>query len=111
MTPEERALLQHVVAGYTLEETEHKLHLAAGQAGLAVRAVYEQFLQLVPKLSDREMELLHFLNKGIPFKQCAEMMGVTEATTKTLAGRAYQKLGASNLQSALYQARVAHLIA
>ena len=109
--PDTLALLQHVAAGYSLEEVESKLHLAAGQAGLGARAVYEQFLQIVPKLSDRETELLSFLNKGIPFKQCAEMMGVTEATTKTLAGRAYQKLGASNLQSALYEARAANLIA
>lgn len=110
-TPETLALLQHVAAGYTLAEVESKLHMAVGQAGQGARAVYDQFLQLGPRLSDREMELLHFLNKGIPFKQCAEMMGVTEATTKTLAGRAYQKLGASNLQSALYEARAANLIA
>ena len=105
------SLLQLVAAGYALAEAESKLQLAPGQAGLLARGVYDQFLKLGPKLSDREMELLHLLNKGILFKQCAEMMGVTEATTKTLAGRAYQKLGASNLQSALYQARAANLIA
>lgn len=105
------SLLQLVAAGYALNEVEEKLQLAPGQAGLLARGVYDQFMKLGPKLSDREMELLHFLNKGIPFKQCADMMGVTEATTKTLAGRAYQKLGASNLQSALYQARAANLIA
>lgn len=110
-SPETLTLLQHVAAGYTLTEVQNKLQLAAGHAGKSVRTVYDKFLQLAPKLSDREMELLHFLNKGIPFKQCAEMMGVTEATTKTLAGRAYQKLGASNLQSALYEARAANLIA
>lgn len=105
------SLLQLVAAGYDFSEAQEKLQLAPGQAGLLARGVYNQFLQRGPKLSDREMELLHLLNKGIPFKQCAEIMGVTEATTKTLAGRAYQKLGASNAQSALYQARAANLIA
>jgi DNA-binding NarL/FixJ family response regulator len=38
-------------------------------------------------------------------------MGVTESTAKTHAARAYQKLGATNLQAALYEARAASLIA
>jgi len=38
------------------------------------------------------------------------LMGVSESTTKTQAARAYEKLGAKNLQSALYEARVAGLI-
>jgi DNA-binding NarL/FixJ family response regulator len=109
--PESRTLLQHIAAGYTLEEAQIKLQFGLKDAGERIRAVYDLFMQLSPKLSDREMELLQYLNKGIPFKQCAEMMGVAEATTKTLAGRAYQKLGASNLQSALYEARVANLLA
>jgi DNA-binding NarL/FixJ family response regulator len=37
-------------------------------------------------------------------------MGVSESTTKTHATRAYQKLGANNLQMALYEARMAGLI-
>jgi DNA-binding NarL/FixJ family response regulator len=105
------AVLQHIAAGYTFAEVEARLNLPPGQAGLHARSAYDHLLQLTPKLSERETELLHFLNRGIPFKQCAAMMGVTEATTKTLAGRAYQKLGATNLQSALYEARAASLIA
>jgi DNA-binding NarL/FixJ family response regulator len=105
------SLLQHVAAGYTCVEAAKLLHLSEHQLGLLVRQVYEYFFCGVPKLSDRELELLSFLNKGIPFKKCADLMGVSESTTKTLAMRAYQKLGANNLQSALYEARAANLIA
>jgi len=106
-----RALLEHVQAGYTSAEAAARLALSAVQAGLMVRSVFDQFLQRGPDLSPRELELLQLLNKGLLFKQCAELMGVSENTTKTQAARAYQKLGASNLQAALYEARAAHLLA
>lgn len=105
------SLLQHIAAGYTLTEAAKLLHLSVHQAGILVRQVYDHFLQRGPNLSSRELELLTLLNKGIPFKQCAALMGVSDSTTKTLAMRAYQKLGATNLQSALYEARAASLIA
>jgi DNA-binding NarL/FixJ family response regulator len=105
-----QALLQHIAAGYTPQEAAHKLNLDTAEAGERIRSVYDCFAQGVPELSPRELELLQLLNKGYTFKQCAELMGVGESTTKTQAARAYEKLGASNLQTALYEARQAGLI-
>ncbi len=106
-----RALLQYIAAGYTSDEAASKLAVPVREAGLKLRQVYDQFFQGGPELSCRELELLTLLNKGIPFKKCAELMGVSESTSKTQAARAYQKLGANNLQAALYEARAANLIA
>jgi DNA-binding NarL/FixJ family response regulator len=105
-----QALLLHVAAGYTTAEAATRLNLHSDQAGRCIRSVYDRFVQPGPNLSPRELELLQLLNKGYPFRKCAELMGVGEATTKTQAARAYQKLGASNLQTALYEARVAGLL-
>lgn len=109
--PQTLTLFQHIAAGYTCAEAAHKLGLPGIDAGLRVRSVYDQLVQRGPGLSSRELELLTLLNKGMPFKKCAELMGVSESTTKTQAARAYQKLGATNLQTALYEARAASLIA
>jgi DNA-binding NarL/FixJ family response regulator len=106
-----RALLQHIAAGYTCSEAATQLALPLAEVGLKLRQVYDQFFQRGPELSCRELELLILLNKGIPFKKCAEVMGVSESTSKTQAARAYQKLGANNLQAALYEARAANLLA
>ena len=104
------ALLLHVAAGYTGTEAAARLNLHPEEAGLRIRSVYDRLLQPGPCLSPRELELLRLLNKGFAFKKCAELMGVSESTTKTQAARAYEKLGASNLQMALYEARQAGLI-
>lgn len=56
-------------------------------------------------LSPRERELLNFLNKGCTFRECAELMNITVPAAKGLAGRAYKKLNAENMQSALFEAR------
>lgn len=98
-------LLRYVAAGYTLEETAVRLNVSPDAIGLQVRALYDRMTVERPSLSPREIQLLHLLNRGYPFKQCAELMGVSESTTKTQASRAYEKLGATNLQSALYEAR------
>lgn len=105
-----RDLLIHIAAGYTAEESAALLSLTPAAAGAAIRSVYDAFLAPVPDLSKRELELLMLLNKGLPFRTCAELMHVSESTTKTQAARAYQKLGATNLQMALYEARAAGLI-
>ncbi len=105
------ALLQHIAAGYTCAEAAIKLELPQSEAGQRLRWVFEQFCKPGPEVSDRELELLTLLNKGHPFKRCADLMGVSESTTKTYAARAYQKLGATNLQAALYEARAANLLA
>lgn len=105
------SLLQHIAAGYTCDEAAPRLGITALQAAKLVRQIYDHFFRSGPNLSSRELELLTLLNKGMSFKQCAVMMDVSESTTKTLATRAYQKLGVNNIQSALYEARVAHLLA
>ena len=105
------SLLQHIAAGYTCAEAAVQTGLTADEVGLRIRQVYDQLYRRGPQLSCRELELLTLLNKGYPFKKCADLMGVSESTTKTQATRAYQKLGATNLQAALYEARAANLIA
>ena len=106
-----RALLEYIAAGYTCAEAAARLALPAAEAGVMVRQVFDQFLQRGPELSPRELQLLQLLNTGLLFKQCAELMGVSESTSRTQAASAYQKPGASNLQAALYEARAANLIA
>lgn len=105
-----QSLLLHIAAGYSIAEAATRLNLTLREAGRYIRDVYNHFVVPVPSLSPRELELLGLLNKGFTFKKCADLMGVSESTSKTQAARAYQKLGASNLQSALYEARMAGLI-
>lgn len=100
-----RTLLRYLAAGYTREETAERLKLSPDTVGRRIRALYDGMVLHRPNLSPREIQLLQLLNRGYPFKKCAELMGVSESTTKTQAARAYEKLGASNLQSALYEAR------
>lgn len=103
-------LLQHLAAGYHVGEAAARMFLSEAEAGQRIRAVYDRFFQSPPSLSPRELELIRLLGKGLTFRQCAQVMGVGEATTKTQASRAYHKLGANNLQSALYEARQAGLL-
>ena len=110
LKPDILKVLQLVAAGYSVPEVSAKLAITDEHIGVMIRSVYGLFLSTAPNLSDREFELLGLLNKGLGFKQCADIMGVSESTTKTTAKRAYQKLGASNLQSALYEARATNLI-
>ncbi len=98
-------LLQLFAAGYTMTEVAERTERAEEEVGVLVRRIFDCFQQPVPDLSPRELELLSLLNRGYPFKKCSELMGVSESTTKTQASRAYEKLGATNLQSALYEAR------
>lgn len=100
-----RNLLRHFAAGYTREEAATRLQKSPDAVGRSVRDLYDRMRLPVPALTPRELQLLQLLNKGYTFKQCAELMGVSESTTKTQAARAYEKLGATNLQSALYEAR------
>lgn len=104
------SLLQYVAAGYTVIEAAAHMALTLAEAGTRLRAVYDALQHKGPELSVRELELLTLLNKGFPFRKCAELMGVSESTTKTQANSAYHKLGASNLQTALYEARAAGLL-
>lgn len=106
-----KTLLQYVAAGYSNAEAASRLSLTGAEAGLILRGIYDELFVPGPELSTRELQLLTLLDKGLLFKRCAELMGVSESTTRTLANRAYQKLGANNLQTALYEARASRLIA
>jgi DNA-binding NarL/FixJ family response regulator len=99
------SLLRWFAAGYTREEVAERLNCSPDAVGRRVRAIYDRMVEPRPNLTPREIQLLRLLDKGFPFKQCAKMMGVSESTTKTQAARAYERLEATNLQSALYKAR------
>lgn len=103
----QREVLLLVAAGYTPAETAARLRLSEDEVGRRLRGVYDQMHRPGPNLSRRELQLLRLLNQGLTFKQCAEAMGVSESTTKTQSARAYEKLGANNLQMALHEARQA----
>jgi len=102
-------LLKLLTAGYSLEEAACRMTLTEQEAARLIGRCYEHIQDLAPGLSNREAELLGLLNQGCSFRQSAEQMNIQESTAKTLAMRAYQKLGASNLQEALYAARREHL--
>lgn len=103
----QREVLLLVAAGYTPAETAARLRLSEDEVGRRLRGVYDQLHRPGPNLSRRELQLLRLLNQGLTFKQCAEVMRVSESTTKTQSARAYEKLGANNLQMALHEARQA----
>jgi DNA-binding NarL/FixJ family response regulator len=107
---ESRNVLLHIATGYTVAETSIKLGMSVTQVGKRIRNIYDQLLQPGPTLSARELELLQLRNKGFTYQQCAELMGITECSCKELGSRAHLKLGATNLQTALYEARLAGLI-
>lgn len=105
-----QSILQYVAAGYTCPEAAEKLKMSSEAVGMLIRGLYDQLVLQGPGLSPRELQLLQLLDEGYPFKKCAELMGVSESTTKTQAARANEKLRAANLQSALYEARQAGLL-
>lgn len=93
-----------VAAGYSMNEISVRTDMVPRAVAQAMRELYRALWENVPRLTPRELELIRLLGKGNGFKQCAALMGVSEATTKTLAARAYAKLGAGNLQTAIYEA-------
>lgn len=104
-----RSVLELLAAGYSLEETADRLVLTEQEVSILIYRCYARIHESTPGLSSREAELLGLLNQGCSFRQSADLMNIQESTAKTLAARAYQKLGASNLQEALYAARREHL--
>lgn len=104
-----RPVLELLAAGYSLAETADRLTLSAQEVAHHICRCYTHIQDATPGLSSREAELLGLLNQGYSFRQGAQQMHIQESTAKTLAARAYQKLGASNLQEALYAARREHL--
>ena len=109
-TPVEVNVMEYIAAGYTTAEVAARLSLSDQEVAKVLRGVYNGLLHQGPSLSGREMDVLVLLNKGHTFKECANLLGVSESTIKTHATNVYEKLGVSNLQSALYEARVASLV-
>lgn len=104
-----RAMLELIAAGYSGDEAATRLGISEQAAFALIGKCYEFIQESSPGLSSREAELLVLLNQGCSFRQSAERMSIQECTAKTLAARAYQKLGANNLQEALYAARREHI--
>lgn len=104
-----RAMLELIAAGYSGGEASTRLGISEHAAFSMIGKCYESIQEASPGLSSREAELLVLLNQGCSFRQSAERMNIQECTAKTLAARAYLKLGANNLQEALYAARHEHL--
>jgi DNA-binding NarL/FixJ family response regulator len=103
-------VMEHIAAGYTMAEVALCLKLPAQQIGRLIRMAYDSLVNQGTHLSSRELDVLASLSKGHTFKQCAALMGVSESTVKTHITRIYEKMGVNNLQSALYEARIASLI-
>ena len=106
-----QAIVEHIAIGYRYHEIAERLGIGAWEkVADHVSRYYAWLRDSVLHLSEREAELLELLNQGLSFKQSAQRMAIQESTVKTLAMRAYQKLGASNLTEALYAARREHLL-
>ena len=105
-----QSIVEHIAAGYRYHEIAQRLGIGTGaDVAMRVNGYYAWLRGSAPRLSEREDQLLELLNQGLSFKQTAQRMGIQESTAKTLAMRAYQKLGASKLPEALYVARREHL--
>lgn len=103
-------IVKHLAAGYNSSEIAAELKQTEPQMALHIRRCYAAVRKTGVQLAPREWELLHLLNQGYPFKQCALQMKVEETTVKTTAQRAYQKLDATNLPEALHAARREHFL-
>lgn len=108
--PSTQAIVEWVAAGHYYNEIGQRMALTTQQVAEKVRHYYLWMQDQVVRLSDREWEFLDLRNQGYSGKESAQTMGIEECTSKTLAQRAYEKLGASNLQEALYAARRKHLL-
>ena len=61
-------------------------------------------------LSPRELEILHLLSVGSPYKEVAAKLGIGEETVKTHSRNAQVKLGARNRTHAVCEAIRSRLI-
>ena len=77
-----------------------KSFLCAGLAGAMMRRATSD----TPKLSARELEVLHLLADGHGTAAIAGQLYMSESTAKTHIARIYQKLGAANRAQALVTA-------
>ena len=77
--------------------------------GLA-EAMVRRMSSGVPRLSDRERQVLELLAEGLGVTAIAERLYLSESTTKSHIGRIYEKLGAANRAQALVTAMRTGLI-
>jgi DNA-binding NarL/FixJ family response regulator len=52
-------------------------------------------------LTERELDILHQLDKGLSYREIAELQFITENTVRTHIRHIYKKLGVHNRTSAL----------
>lgn len=105
-----RPLAELLAAGYSAGEAATRLALSEPQTAQHISRAYALLRTTTADLTRREAELLRLLDQGHSFRDSAGQMGIQESTAKTHAANIYQKLGASNLQEALYAARREHLL-
>jgi len=77
--------------------------------GLA-EAMVRRMSSGVPRLSDRERQVLELLAEGLGVTAIAERLYLSESTAKSHIGRIYEKLGAANRAQALVTAMRTGLI-
>ncbi|MGJ9403099.1 response regulator [Arthrobacter sp. KK5.5] len=86
---------------------------AAGQTALAPRVaalLMGRISNPAPALTPRELQLLELLATGLPNRQIAKRLYVSEATVKTHLVHIYAKLGVENRTAAIAVARRRHII-
>ena len=105
------SVLKHLAAAYDPQELARKLGLSTLDVWRSVRIAYHCLEQQPPSLSDRQLEVLKLLDKGLSHKECADVLGIGVTCVKTHVKRSYEKLGVNNAQMALYEARQAGLLA
>lgn len=64
----------------------------------------------LPKLTEREIQVLRLLAEGSANKEIARALFVTEATVKSHLAHIFTKLGVDSRSRAIHQARVSGLI-
>lgn len=86
---------------------------AAGQTALAPKVaarIMGRIQNPAPSLSSREIQILGLLATGMPNRQIAKDLFISEATVKTHLVHIYEKLGVDNRTAAISTAREQRVI-
>lgn len=105
-----RSVAELLSAGYSAGEAATRLAMSETEFALHISRAFALLRTTKADLTRRETELIRLLDQGFSFRDSAGKMGIQESTAKTHAANMYQKLGATNLQEALYAARREHLL-